>query len=38
MQLKIFVHQKGAMVVFKKAIVIRSGKKVVFTEENGLAK
>lgn len=37
-QVKIFVPQKEALVVPKKAIVIRSGKKVVFTEEQGLAK
>lgn len=38
LQVKIFVPQKEALVVPKKAIVIRSGKKVVFTEEQGLAK
>lgn len=37
-QVKIFVPQKEALVIPKKAIVIRSGKKVVFTEEQGLAK
>jgi RND family efflux transporter MFP subunit len=37
-QVKIFVPQKEALVVPKKAIVIRSGKKVIFTEEQGLAK
>jgi len=38
MQVKIFVPQREALVVPKKAIVVRSGKKVLFTEENGLAK
>lgn len=38
LQVKIFVPQKEALVIPKKAIVIRSGKKVVFTEEQGLAK
>jgi len=37
-QVKIFVPQKEALVVSKKAIVIRSGKKVIFTEEQGFAK
>jgi hypothetical protein len=38
MQVKIAVPQRETLVVPKKALVIRSGKKVVFTEENGLAK
>lgn len=38
MQVKITVPQKETLVVPKKALVIRSGKKVVFTEENALAK
>lgn len=38
MQVRIFVPQRETLVVPKKAIVIRSGKKVIFTEENGLAK
>ncbi|MCM8819849.1 MAG: efflux RND transporter periplasmic adaptor subunit, partial [Candidatus Omnitrophica bacterium] len=38
LQVKVFVPQKEALVIPKQAIVIRSGKKVVFTEEQGLAK
>ncbi|MCU0446221.1 MAG: efflux RND transporter periplasmic adaptor subunit [Microscillaceae bacterium] len=37
-QAKLQIPQKNALIVPKTAIVIRSGKKVVFTEENGLAK
>lgn len=38
LQVRIFVPQRESLVVPKSAIVIRSGKKVVFTVENNLAK